>query len=142
MTAQFILEKKGTAVHTVKPDTTVISAAKDLWNETIGAVVVSNDGNRIDGILSERDIVHALADHGTDCLEWPVSKIMTTDVITCLSKDRALSIMGLMNHHKIRHIPVVDNDKMVGLISMGDIVNRRLEEVTFDAQAMREYISS
>ncbi len=141
MTAQAILNHKGTAVHTVKPNSTVISAAKDLCDETIGAVVVSSDGNRIEGILSERDIVHALADHGTDSMKWPVSKIMSTDVITCSPKDRALSIMSLMNQHRIRHIPVVDSGKMVGLISIGDIINRRLVEVADDAKAMREYIT-
>ncbi|NQV43721.1 MAG: CBS domain-containing protein [Rhodospirillales bacterium] len=141
MTAEKILDLKGSQVHTVRPDTTIITAAKDLRSETIGAVVVSRDGETIDGILSERDIVHALADHGIECLDWPVSKIMTRDVKTCSSKDPNLSLMALMNLNHIRHIPVVDNGKMIGLISMGDIVNRRLSEVAADAKAMREYIT-
>lgn len=142
MTVNAILNEKGSQVHTVRPDTKVIDAAKDLWQETIGAVVVSKDGNMIDGILSERDIVHALADNGIECLEWPVSKIMTDDVITCTSKDRTLTIMTAMTLNHIRHIPIVDGEKMVGLISMGDIVKRRLDEVDADAKAMHAYITS
>ncbi len=141
MTVETILGRKGSKVHTVQPDTKVIKAVDDLWQETIGAVVVSSDGEHIDGILSERDIVHALADNGTACLDWPVSKIMTRDVKTCSSEDRALSIMGMMDQHHIRHVPVVDGDKMVGLISVGDIIKRRLDEVEADAKAMREYIT-
>jgi len=141
MTAEIILRRKGSKVHTVKPDDTVMHAANSLDAATVGAVVVSEDGEHIDGILSERDIVRALADRGEVGLKLPASEIMTREVKTCSVQDRAISIMGMMNRHGIGHVPVTQDGKMVGLISIGDIIQRRLDEVEADAKAMREYIT-
>ncbi len=142
MTAELILNRKGSMVHTVRPNDLVMDAVKSLSRARIGAVVISTDGVHIDGILSERDIVRGLAESGVDSLNFPVNAIMTRKVRTCTAKDRAISIMGMMNEHGIGHVPVVDNDKMIGLISIRDIIKRRLEEVEVDANAMREYIAS
>ncbi|MCW9035431.1 MAG: CBS domain-containing protein [Rhodospirillales bacterium] len=141
MTAAAIIKNKGSNVYTVLPQTLIIDAVKILWDGGVGTVVVSEDENHINGILSERDIVRALGESGPDCLNLPVSTIMTREVKTCTSTDKAIAIMGMMNQHRIRHVPVVDDGKMVGLISMGDIVKRRLDEVEADASAMLEYIN-
>lgn len=142
MTVKKILSQKGNQVHTVKPDTKIIDAVRDLDDEEIGAVVVSKDGVAIDGILSERDIINALAEVGNNCLEWPVHKVMTKDVMTCTPNDRAIGIMSLMTEHRIRHVPVIDDEKMVGLISIGDVVKSRLDEVEADVKALQNYISN
>ena len=142
MTVEIILSNKDPNVHTVHPGDSVMDAAKVLWQESIGAAVVSEDGAHIKGIVSERDIVRVLADIGADGLNLPVSTVMTRDVKTAKSKDRALSVMGMMNRHGIGHVPIVDEENIIGLVSIRDIIKRRLDEVESDAVAMREYIGS
>lgn len=141
MTVAAILKHKGRNVHTLDPGTTIMDAAKMLNSEKVGAVVVSTDGSRIEGILSERDIVTALARSGPKILDDIISTIMTEKVRTCHLDDRALTVMTMMTEHRIRHVPVTENDVMVGLVSIGDIVKRRLEEIESDASAMRDYIA-
>lgn len=141
MTVETVIEGKGNNVHFIKPDAKVMDAIRDLNQKAVGAVVVSKDGKSIVGILSERDIVNALADAGVDCVNWPVSKVMTKNVLTCNLSDNMISIMAMMTEHHIRHVPVLDDGLLVGLISIGDVVKRRLDQVEADSKAMREYIS-
>jgi CBS domain-containing protein len=104
--------------------------------------VISDDGSRIQGIISDRGIMQAIADHGVDVMDQPIGSIMAHEVVTCSPHDRVGSIMRLMTDRRIRHIPVVKEDGLLyGLISIGDVVKHRLDEVQREAEAMREYIS-
>jgi CBS domain-containing protein len=137
-----ILRAKGSTVVRVDPRTSVADALKNLKREHIGAVVVANDDSSVDGILSERDIVHGLAERGADALELPVTELMTRDVITC-SDDRSLEdLMRDMTEHRIRHLPVVRDGELIGIVSIGDVVKYRLDELQSERDAMRDYIST
>lgn len=144
MNVETILRGKGADVVTVKPETTVGEAAKLLKRAGIGAVVVSGDGNDVKGILSERDIVVAMGDptKRSGILDKPVSALMTRDVFTCMPQDTVQACMAMMTEHRIRHLPVIQNDRMVGLISIGDVVKNRLEELESEAGFLREMIST
>src|SRR5690606_14530256 len=133
-----ILRSKGNRVVTTRPGTSITAAIKRLRMENIGAMVVSEDGERILGIVSERDIIVALAHSGADLLNRPVSEIMTRDVRTCAPGDSVRNLMAEMTQHRIRHLPVVENGKLAGIISIGDVVKKRLEEVEFERDVMRD----
>lgn len=141
MTVQDILRTKGSDVYTVKPEITVLEAAQFLSERRIGAVVVSTDGKTVDGILSERDLVHALAADGPGVLGQAIATIMTKEVETCTRFDRSLSLMAKMTDGRFRHMPVIENSELCGFVSIGDVVKRRLQEVEADVDAMRDYIS-
>jgi CBS domain-containing protein len=129
-------------VRTVKPDVTVAEAIRRMRDELVGALVVSEDGTSILGIISDRGIVDALADHGVDVLKDRVRSVMTEGVLTCSADDRVGAIMAAMVARRIRHIPVVDEEGWLrGLVSMSDVVKYQLHEVQAEADAMREYIS-
>lgn len=122
---------------TIKPEATLAEAAQLLAEQRIGAVVVSNDGRKPDGILSERDIVRQLGKHGTDILGNPLSSVMTTDVQTCTTGEDALTILERMTEGRFRHLPVVDeNGDMLGVISIGDAVSGRLKELAAEKEAL------
>jgi CBS domain-containing protein len=144
MNVEVIIKSKGAKVVTVTPDTTVSEAAKILKRARIGAVVVSNDGSDVLGILSERDIVNTMADptKRTGLLEKPVSALMTREVLTCEPEDTVQKCMALMTDRRVRHLPVLQGEKMIGLISIGDVVKNRLEELEIEAGFLRELISS
>lgn len=144
MNVEAILKSKGAKVVTVTPETTVSEAAKILKRARIGAVVVSNDGSDVQGILSERDIVNTMADptKRTGLLEKPVSALMTREVLTCEPEDTVQKCMALMTDRRVRHLPVVQGEKMIGLISIGDVVKNRLEELEIEAGFLRELIAS
>jgi len=140
MSIEHILRHKGGKVVTVNPATTVANAAHRLRIERIGAVVVSSDGRRIDGILSERDIVQGLTEHGAAVVQMPVSAFMSHHVVTCGPKAEIRDVMRLMTQHRIRHLPVVANGELVGIVSIGDVVKSRLEDMEMEANVLHDYV--
>jgi CBS domain-containing protein len=141
MTVRAILDSKGHDVLSVDPDVKLSAAIKMLAERKIGAVLVMNDG-RVEGILSERDIVRVLGERGARVLEEPVSAVMTRKVVSCRQSDTVASIMEMMTLGKFRHLPVVEDGKVVGLISIGDIVKRRVHEFEAEQEALRDYIKT
>ena len=136
-----ILETKSEGgVISVKPDSSVADAAALLSSKKIGTVVVSSDGNALDGILSERDIVRALGASGPGCLAQSVSELMTAKIITCAPTDRADGVLAKMTQGRFRHMPVMDDGKMLGLISIGDVVKARLAELSMEKDALEGMI--
>lgn len=142
MKVRDILAHKGSAVVTVRPDTTVATAVHRLMLERIGALIVSDDGSRVLGIVSERDIVRVVAERGAEALapDLTVEEIMTRHVLTCGLEDTVKDLMTTMTQRRIRHLPVVESGKLVGIVSIGDVVKNRLEEVELEANVLREYI--
>ena len=138
MTVAAILRTKGTHVETVRPATTLRVAAWNLKAKRIGALVVSQDDERILGIISERDIVRALSDHGPDVVRLDVSEIMTTAVKTCSPRESITAVMARMTRDHIRHLPVVDSGRLAGIVSIGDIVKYRLDELELEANILRD----
>jgi len=143
MDIESILASKGRVVRTIRPDVTVAEAARRMRHEAVGALVVSDDGARIRGIISERGIMHAIADHGVAVMSERVDKVMTREVFTCIPADPVSAIMAMMTERRIRHIPVVDDrGRLCGIVSIGDVVKNRLDEIQEEAEAMREYITN
>ncbi len=142
MNVRTILSAKGSNVETIPPSASITDAAKQLRNRNLGALIVSDSGTTVDGILSERDIIRALAIDGAQTLDKRVDDLMTANVHTCTPDDTVANIMGTMTAKRIRHVPVVDNNALCGMISIGDVVKIRLEEVESEAHALRDYISS
>lgn len=144
MNVETILKTKGAKVVTITPETVVGEAAKVLKRARIGALVVSDDGENVRGILSERDIVAAMGDptKRSGLLEKPVSCLMTREVLTCAPEDTVQKCMALMTERRVRHLPVMSEDRMIGLISIGDVVKNRLEELESEAGFLRELIAS
>ena len=140
MKVQDILANKGNNVATVQPDATVETVTHRLKLEGCGALVVSNDGNSVDGIVSERDVVRGLPDHGASLLSLAVSEIMTSEVKTCAPGDNITEIMLEMTRRRIRHLPVTDQGKLCGIISIGDVVKNRLDELETETHVLRDYI--
>jgi CBS domain-containing protein len=139
---QTILGTKGTAVITITDGVSLADAAMTLRDNKIGALVVSNDGQHIDGIVSERDVVRALANHGASALGRPVSSAMSTEVVTCRAEDAVESLMLSMTERRIRHLPVVDDDGVLGgVISIGDVVKARLGQLEAENQQLYDYIT-
>ena len=141
MNVNSILRTKGTKCVTARPDWAVSQLADLLRSEKIGAVVVSEDDSGIVGIVSERDIVRSLAEYGAGVLDRKVLDIMQRDVVTTTGEEDIESLMGKMTHHRIRHLPVIDKGKLCGIISIGDVVKHRLEELESQTTAMRHYIA-
>ena len=141
MTVRSILDSKGHQVLSVEPDAKLAAAVKILGERKIGAVLVMSEG-RIEGILSERDIVRALSDRGAGVLDESVSAVMTRKVVSCRESDTVAGIMEMMTLGKFRHLPVVEEGKVVGLISIGDIVKRRVQEYETEQEALRDYIKT
>jgi CBS domain-containing protein len=140
MTVSIILAAKGRDLVSVEPSATVSAAVALLAEKRIGAVLVLGVDRRIVGILSERDIVRALAERGAAALDEPVSQVMTRRVATCTEGETISSIMERMTEGKFRHLPVVDQGRLTGVISIGDVVKHRLNEMERDSAAMRDYI--
>lgn len=141
MTVQAILDSKGHEIVSVSADTTLEAAVRILSERRIGAVLVMKD-RRIEGILSERDIVRVLGQRGAAVLKEPVSETMTRKVVTCRQADTAAAIMEKMTMGKFRHLPVVEGERVVGLISIGDIVKFRVREYELEQESLREYIKT
>jgi CBS domain-containing protein len=137
-----VLRGKDRRVVTVTPDTDVRRLLAVLAEHRIGAVVVSRDGRSVDGIVSERDVVRAMADRGTDVLHEQVSTIATADVHTCVPDARIEDLMRLMTDQRIRHVPVVADGALAGIISIGDVVKNRIQELESESAALSDYIST
>jgi CBS domain-containing protein len=141
MNVEAILRSKGRNVVTVSPQATISAAADTLRRHGIGALVVSRDGKTADGILSERDIVHALAEHGAAALAFEVARLMSRRVVTGAPDDTVAALMALMTGRRIRHIPIMEQGVLAGIVSIGDVVKNRLDEVESEASSMREFIA-
>jgi CBS domain-containing protein len=142
MQVSVLLQAKGSSVVTVAPDATTAHVAAVLTEHRIGAVVVSTDGRAIEGVLSERDIVRALAADGPAALEAPARSIMTTAVVTCQPDTTVEELMSTMTERRIRHVPVLVDGGLAGLISIGDVVKDRISVLEHEAQALQSYISN
>jgi CBS domain-containing protein len=141
MNVQSILKSKGSDVATILQQASLSDAVAQLRDKGIGALVVSDDGQHIDGIVSERDVVRALASHGASALGRTVQSVMSAEVVTCAAGDSVEQLMASMTERRFRHLPVVDGDVLAGIISIGDVVKRRIEDSELERHAMREYIT-
>ena len=141
MNVETILRNKGRSVTTIAPDATIGEAAALLSRVGVGALVVSRDDVGVDGILSERDIVHGLADRGAALLGDKVEQLMTSRVFTCRPGDSVGDLMSMMTERRIRHIPVLRDGALAGIISIGDVVKHRLDEMEYETNSLRSFIS-
>jgi len=141
MNVETILSTKGRAVATIRPEDTVGAAVEALVSGNIGALVASEDGEHVDGIVSERDIVHALARHGDALLALTVAEVMTRSVVTCDPTESVAELMAEMTNRRIRHLPVVQNGLLCGIVSIGDVVKNRLDEIEYEARSLRSFIA-
>jgi CBS domain-containing protein len=142
MQVKSILAAKGNDVATASPDAPLMAVMEQLSERNIGAIVVTNDQRKVVGIISERDVVRAMARNGASVVDQPVSEFMTSSVITCIDEDSTHDLMTKMTSGRFRHLPVVADGKLTGIISIGDVVKARINEVQREAEALREYISS
>ena len=140
MTISIILASKGREVVTISPSASLASAVGLLVEKRIGAVLILGADRRVVGILSERDVVRALAERGAGALEEPVSQTMTRKVSTCNENESVFNIMERMTEGRSRHVPVVDQGKLVGIVSIGDVVKHRLHQMERDSATMHDYI--
>ena len=142
MLVQSILTAKGSDVVTIADSVSLADAAATLRDHGIGALVVSNDGRHIDGIVSERDVVRALANHGATVMGRAVSTVMSRDVVTCRAGDAIEALMLAMTERRIRHVPVLDDDgELGGVVSIGDVVKNRLGQLQVENEQLHEYIT-
>ena len=141
MTIAAILSSKGSEVATIGADNRVSEAVASLGERRIGALPVV-EGDRIVGIMSERDVIYCLRDHGAEVLDWPVSRVMTSPAITAEPATPILSALGLMTERRIRHLPVAECGRLIGIVSIGDLVKYRMDRIEAEANAMRSYIQS
>jgi CBS domain-containing protein len=141
MNVQTILRNKGRSVVTIHPDATVERAIAVLGARGIGALVVSDDGENVVGILSERDIVGALTRYGSELLAVGVGEVMSRPVVTCDPDDSVAELMAEMTNRRMRHLPVVRDGRLCGIVSIGDLVKSRLDEIEYEADSMRSFIA-
>jgi CBS domain-containing protein len=134
-----ILRFKGSVVKTVSPHETALLLSGHLRANQIGALVVSTDGNSIEGIVSERDLAFGLATYGDSLPRIPISKLMSKEVIVCSPEDLITNVMKLMTQRRVRHVPVKDGNKLVGIVSIGDVLKHRLGELQVEADVLRDY---
>jgi CBS domain-containing protein len=137
-----LLAVKGASVVTIRPDASVAEAVAALGRYNVGALVVSTDGRSVDGIISERDIVRGLDQLGSGVLEPQVDTIMSAEVHTCSPEDTVESLMSTMTEHRVRHVPVVEGGVLAGMVSIGDVVKNRMEELEQDRDALVDYINA
>ncbi len=142
MNVATILGNKGGEVVSANTDASLLDIAKTLREHSIGCIVVSDGKDGIAGIVSERDLVRAIATSGTDILKSPVSRIMTKKVVSCRKSDTIHTIMAAMTDGRFRHMPVMEDNKLIGVISIGDVVRLRIAEAELEAAAMRDYIAT
>jgi len=141
MNVQTILGDKGTEVATISSEATVADAVSLLGERKIGALPVV-EGGTVAGIMSERDVIYCLREHGSEVLDWPISRVMSAPAITVDPSTPVLSALALITQRRIRHLPVIANGRLVGIVSIGDLVKHRIERIENEAAAMREYIQS
>lgn len=138
MRVEGILHNKGRDVETIRPDAKVLMAVHRLRMQNVGALVVSRDGIRVEGVLSERDVVRGLTRHGVDLLDMSVVAVMSRGVPTCSPDDSITSVMADMTRTRNRHVPVVDDGRLCGIVSVGDLVKYRLEEMELETSVLRD----
>jgi CBS domain-containing protein len=136
-----ILRTKGKAVTTVAPELRIAEVVETMTRRRIGAVLVTSGENEVAGILSERDVIQGLANRGAHLLEMRVSEIMTKEVVTCTPDNTVEEIMRVMTNRRVRHIPVLEGGRLCGIISIGDVVKNRLEELSAESDMLRNYIA-
>jgi CBS domain-containing protein len=141
MTIAAILSSKGSEVATIGADDRVRAVVEQLGERRIGALPVVED-ERIVGIISERDVIYCLRSHGAEVLDWPVSRVMTAPAITAEPETPVLAALGLMTERRIRHLPVAQGGRLIGIVSIGDLVKFRMDRIEAEADAMRSYIQS
>ena len=141
MTIASVLQGKGSAVETIAADASLFDAVRKLGEKRIGALPVVESG-RISGIISERDVIYALREHGPEALQSRVSQIMSSPAITVSAETGVLEALALITQRRIRHLPVVDEGQIRGIVSIGDLVKHRMERIEAEADAMRAYIQS
>ena len=142
MNVKAILAAKGGDIFSIEPTADLAAAARLLSTHRIGAAVIRGAGGRLAGILSERDIVRAVSEHGVDALSVSVGQVMTRNVMTCGENDSIADIMERMTAGKFRHLPVLRDGQLIGVVSIGDVVKQRVGEIEQDAEALREYIQT
>lgn len=140
MTVGILLKHKSGSLVTIAPDATLSQAVASLAEHRIGAIVAIDDGGHLAGILSERDVVRILAEKGPDVLSDPVSSVMTRAVVTCTQDESIPVIMERMTRGRFRHVPVVERGRLIGIISIGDVVKHRVEEMERESAELRDYI--
>ena len=140
MSAHGILIRKGATVFTIEPTDSLANAAKSLTNHGIGALMVTDAEGHTVGIISERDIVRALGEKESAAFETPVAEIMTRKVVFCNRQDKLVDLMRRMADGKFRHLPVTEDGRLIGIVSIGDVVKSRLEELEQESDTLREYI--
>ncbi|MFV3075985.1 CBS domain-containing protein [Niveispirillum fermenti] len=136
-----ILKNKGSTIISTRPDENVAAVAHVLHANRIGAILVLNEAGGIAGILSERDIVRGLALHGASVMDKPVSALMTARVVSCAPTDSVASVMSRMTEGRFRHMPVMEEGRVAGVVSIGDIVKYRLAEYTHEVESLRDYVA-
>ena len=141
MNVKTILGDKGNEVATISASSSVADAVRLLGERRIGALPVV-DGDEVAGIMSERDVIYCLKDHGAEALAWPVSRVMTAPAITVDPSTPVLTALAMITQRRIRHLPVVSCGRLVGIVSIGDLVKHRIERIEEEAAAMREYIQT
>lgn len=142
MQVSAILADKGHNVATATPDASMMAIIEDLSDKNIGAIVITNAQGGVAGIISERDVVRAMAQNGASVVDQPVSNFMTQSVVTCAEHESSHDLMSKMTSGRFRHLPVVSDTRLVGIISIGDVVKARIEDVQREAEALRDYIAS
>ncbi len=141
VTVATILQSKGHDVITARPDDDIIDVAKTLRNNRIGTVLITDEGGHLLGLASERDIVMGMAEYGSGALTRPVSDVMTSKLVVCEPGNDMVFVMACMTDRRVRHLPVLDNGKLVGIISIGDVVRARIFSLESESETMREYIA-
>ncbi|HKZ97132.1 MAG TPA: CBS domain-containing protein [Hyphomicrobiaceae bacterium] len=142
MNVAAILKGKGRAVSTSRPDVTLLDIVQKLNAKKIGAIVVVGENGKVAGIVSERDVIRAIGERGIDALNLPVSEVMTRNVISCRETSPIDELMETMTKGRFRHLPVVEDDALVGIISIGDVVKHHVAEVEMEVSAMRNYLAT
>ncbi len=140
MKVHAMLSAKGNDVATTLPETVISTVIRKLKLEGVGALVVSEDGDHVVGIISERDVVRGLAEHGAELLDMRVADLMTKNVKTCSPEDDLKHVMTEMTRSRIRHLPVTEDGRMCGIVSIGDVVKTRLDELETETSVLRDYI--
>jgi CBS domain-containing protein len=142
MNVAAILKDKGSDVVRVAPDMRIQDMVKLLAEKRIGSVLVTDKEGRVAGLASERDVIYGIAEQGQGILERPVSEVMVRKIVVCNPQSHVNAVMASMTERRVRHLPVMDGDEVVGIVSIGDMVKARIAELEFESQAMREYIAT
>ena len=137
-----VLKHKGYSIVTVAREQTIASVVDVLTRNNLGAAPVVDESGQLIGIISERDIIRGLPEYGYELLQLPVDSLMTCEVVTCSLEDSVVGLMEVMTNRRIRHLPVVQNGRLRGIVSIGDVVKQRLAEAQFEVDELRRYISS